>query len=109
MSREKGSIAEDKAALYLEENGFMILQRNYYSRFGEIDIIATKEDVIHFVEVKSAEDYETAIYNITPSKLQKVIKTAYTYIKKHALEKDFMIDAFVVTPDQMVLVENITL
>jgi len=109
MSRAKGNIAEDKAVLFLEERGFYIAQRNFYSRFGEIDIIASKEDVLHFVEVKSGEDYELAIQNITPSKINKLIKTAYVYMKKNSLNVDFVLDAVVVTPETIELIENITL
>ncbi|MEA1983958.1 MAG: YraN family protein, partial [Campylobacterota bacterium] len=35
MSRAKGNLAEDKAVLFLEERGFLIVERNFYSRFGE--------------------------------------------------------------------------
>ncbi len=57
MSRAKGNLAEDKACKFLDENGFMIVERNFYSRFGEIDIIASKDEVLHFVEVKSGLDF----------------------------------------------------
>ena len=109
MSRVKGNIAEDKACAFLFENGFEIVERNFYSRFGEIDIIATKEGVFHFVEVKSGEDYELAIQNITPSKLRKFIHTVDVYLKKNALVVDYMIDGVVVIPDGVQIVENITL
>jgi len=109
MSRAKGNIAEDKAASFLSRNGYEIIERNFYSRFGEIDIIATKENVLHFVEVKSGEDYELAIQNITPRKLSRLIKTAYVYMKKNSLDVDFMLDALVVTPNHIQMLENITL
>ncbi|WP_304545644.1 YraN family protein [Sulfurimonas microaerophilic] len=109
MSREKGRVAEDKATVFLEENGYEIIERNFYSRFGEIDIIVRKERVLHFVEVKSGDDYESAIANITPTKLSRIIKTANVYMKKHNTECDFTFDALVVTLDEVVLVENITL
>ena len=109
MSRHKGNIAENKACEFLLENGFRVLERNFYSRFGEIDIIASKGEVFHFIEVKSGFDYETAIQNITPKKLQKFIKTVHVYMKKNALNIDFMIDAVIVTPQDIQLVENITL
>ena len=109
MSRAKGNIAEEKACAYLLENGYAIVDKNFYSRFGEIDIIASKESVLHFVEVKSGEDYEKAIQNITPSKLSKMIKTADIYMKKKAYEGDYTFDAIIVTPQELTLVEDITL
>jgi len=109
MSRAKGNLAEDKACQFLDENGYMIIERNFYSRFGEIDIIASKDEVLHFIEVKSGLDYESAIQNITPSKLRKFIKTVNVYIKKNALDVNFMIDAVVITPKNIEIIENITL
>ena len=109
MSRAKGNRAEDKAAIFLEDNGYLVIERNFYSRFGEIDIIASKDNVLHFVEVKSGEDYELAVQNITPTKLSRIIKTANVYIKKNALHVDFMLDAIVVTPKTIEMIENITL
>jgi len=109
MSRAKGNIAEERASLFLEKEGFVIVERNFYSRFGEIDIIATKENVLHFVEVKSGQNYELAIQNITPSKIKKLIKTANVYMKKSALDVTFVLDALTVTPEGIELIENITL
>ncbi len=105
MSRVKGNIAEDKAVFYLQELGFDIIDRNYYSRFGEIDIIAQKEAVLHFVEVKSGE-YDP-IYQITPSKISKILKTADIYMQKKRLDMDYCVDALVVT-ESCELIENIT-
>jgi len=109
MSRAKGNLAEDKACKFLDENGFMIVERNFYSRFGEIDIIATKDEALHFIEVKSGLDYESAIQNITPKKLSRLIRTGDVYMKKNSLNVYFVYDALVVTPKNIELVENITL
>jgi putative endonuclease len=109
MSRAKGNIAEDRACDFLLQNGFSIVDRNFYSPFGEIDIVASKDETFHFVEVKSGVDYESAIQNITPSKLRKFTKTLNVYLKKNSLNVDFMIDAIVVTSDDIWLIDNITL
>ena len=109
MSRAKGNVAEDKASEFLLGLGFTIVERNFYSRFGEIDIIAVKDEVLHFVEVKSGLDYESAIQNITPKKLSRLIKTGDVYMKKNSLHVDFVYDALVVTPKAVDIVENITL
>jgi len=109
VSRAKGNIAEDKATLFLEERGYFVAERNFYSRFGEIDIIATKDDVLHFVEVKSGEDYELAVQNITPRKLSRLIRTGDVYMKKNSLDVDFTYDAIIITPTEIEFIENITL
>ena len=108
MSRAKGDIAESKACNYLLENGYQVVERNFYSRFGEIDIIAFKDDVLHFVEVKSALDYELAVQNITPLKLRKLLKTGDTYLKKNGVKSAYMYDAIIVTPISLDMIENIT-
>jgi putative endonuclease len=109
MSRAKGNIAEDKACNFLYESGYTVLERNFYSRFGELDIIAIRNDVLHFIEVKSAEEYELAIQNITPKKLSRLIKTAQIYMSKNSFDTDFTFDAVVVTPEKIDIVENITM
>ena len=109
MSRAVGDIGEDKAVLYLRANGFSVVDRNVSSRFGEIDIIVIKDEVLHFVEVKSSYDYEIAVQNITPAKMHKFIRTVDVYIKKHHLDMNYCIDALIVTPDEITLIENITL
>ncbi len=109
MSRQKGNLAEDKACEFLLENGFSLVERNFYSRFGEIEIIATKDEVLHFVEVKSGLDFESAIQNITPKKLSRLIKTGDVFMKKNSLHVDFVYDAVIVTQKDIEIVENITL
>lgn len=109
VSRAKGNLAEQKASEFLQERGFSIVERNFYSRFGEIDIIALKDDVLHFVEVKSGLDYESAISNITKVKLSRLIKTGNVYIKKYSCHNDYVHDAIIVTPKSIEMIENITL
>jgi len=109
MSRAVGDKGEEKAVLYLQKEGFSIVDRNVSSRFGEIDIIAMKEEVLHFVEVKSSYNYEIAVQNITPTKMKKFLRTVDVYIKKHQLDLCYSIDAVIVTPEETTLIENITL
>ncbi|MDD5051997.1 MAG: YraN family protein [Sulfuricurvum sp.] len=108
-TRARGNIAEERGCDYLRNKGFRIIDRNVYNRFGEIDIIAIKEDVIHFIEVKSAQTYEQAINNITPSKLQKLNRTIQTYLQQKRLNLDYCIDGLIVTDMKIEYIENITL
>jgi len=107
LSRKVGFKAEDKAVLFLEENGFRIIERNFYSKFGEIDIIALKDDILHFIEVKSGK-YEP-IYQITPSKLSKIIKTSQIYLNKTKLNFDYCYDAIIVKENDIDFIENISI
>lgn len=105
-----GNASETLATKYLEQNHFSILERNYYARkLGEIDIIASKNGVLHFIEVKSAGADFDPVYNITSSKLRKVINSAYYYMKERRLDMAFSIDALIIRKGDIELIENITL
>jgi len=108
MSRVLGNIAEDKACLYIQERGFQIIERNFTLRGGEIDIIAIKDEVLHFIEVKSGSSYDP-LYNITPKKLQHVINTAHRFMQKKHLDLCFQIDAISVQDNTCKLIENISI
>jgi len=105
-----GNKSEDLAVKFLQEHGFLIIERNFYaSRLGEIDIIAKKDNVLHFVEVKSSRKSFEPIYNITASKLNKLIKSANYYLKQKKLDFAWCIDALIIKNGKIELIENITL
>ena len=106
-----GDQSETLATQFLEQEGFVILERNYFARkLGEIDIIAQKDEVLHFIEVKSGKS-ETfdPVYNITPAKLRKVINSAHYYMKTKGLDTSFSVDALIVRGDEVEFIENVTL
>ncbi len=108
-TKSKGDRAESRAAAYLQQAGFTVIERNYFAKkLGEIDIIAKKEGVLHFVEVKSGIGFDP-VYNLTPSKLAKVIRSAQLYMKQHRTDTSFCIDACIVRGDEIDFLENITL
>jgi putative endonuclease len=109
MSRSKGVAAEERACVYLREKGFDIIDRNVHSRFGEIDIIALKNEVVHFVEVKSGHSYEAALQNITPAKLSRILKTVDVYMARRRLDLDHTIDVAIVVGDRVYFLPDITL
>lgn len=80
--REIGDVGEEATANFLLKNGYEILKRNYTVRGGEIDIIAKKNDVIAFVEVKTRgkNPIVTGENAITNSKKQLIIKTAERFL-----------------------------
>ena len=105
----KGNLFETKACKFLVSKDFTIIERNYYAKkLGEIDIIATKDDVYHFVEVKSGESFE-AVYNITPSKLHKLYRSIEYYLKVKNLNVSYCVDAIIFAKEELEYLENITL
>jgi len=108
VSRNKGNRAEDLACNYLKNQGFRIVERNFYSKFGEIDIIAVKDDILHIIEVKSGRNFEP-VYNITPGKLQKILKTIDFFMMKKKLNFPYQIDAIIIKNSDIEFLENITI
>ncbi len=108
-TKSKGNKAENIACKYLTKNNYKILDRNFYFKGGEIDIIAYKENVLHFIEVKSGNNFEP-IYNITPSKMKRIIKGAYIYMRqKKFTSTPFCIDAIIIKKDSIEFLRNLTL
>ena len=109
MSRFKGDIAEQKACEFLVSQAYEIIEQNFYAKkLGEIDIICKKDKIYHFIEVKSALDYENAINNITPSKLSKLKRSIDYYIQTKKLNCSYCMDAIIVVDEQIEFLENIT-
>ena len=73
-----GNAGEEKAANYLCEKGYTIIERNWRSRGGEIDIIATKDDTIVFVEVKTlpSGNIDTLSHLLNKRKQKRIEETA---------------------------------
>jgi putative endonuclease len=109
-SRFVGKKNEDLVISYLQENGFVIVDRNFYAKkFGEIDIIALKDEVLHFIEVKSSKGSFDAVYNVTPTKLKRVINSVQYYLQQKKLNFAWMIDVIVVNNGNIRHIENVTL
>jgi len=105
----KGNKYEQKACEYLIAQGFIIIEQNFFAKkLGEIDIIAKKDDVYHFVEVKSGDSFE-AVYNITQKKLFKLFRSIEYYIKIKNLDISYCVDAIIFAGDELEYLENITL
>ena len=84
--RKIGDIGEEVAVKYLERKGFRILERNYLRKWGEIDIIAEKGQLLSFIEVKSVsrESGSRETYrpeeNVHPAKLKRLHWAIRTYL-----------------------------
>lgn len=78
-----GKNAESTAEKYLRKKGYKILERNYRTDLGEVDIIARHKGAIVFVEVKARKSnrYGAAKFAVTPSKQRKISMVALFYLK----------------------------
>ena len=88
LKREIGDIGENAASKYLKKNGYKILERNYRKTFGEIDIIAEKEDVLVFVEVKTRknDEFGRPCEFVNSAKQERIKKTALAYICERQID-----------------------
>ncbi|OHA23350.1 MAG: hypothetical protein A3G52_01085 [Candidatus Taylorbacteria bacterium RIFCSPLOWO2_12_FULL_43_20] len=102
-NKELGSKGEDIACLFLMKHGYHIIERNYWRKWGEIDIVAQKGKRIYFIEVKtvSRESIKqisgSSAYkpedNVHPRKRQRLARIFQTYlINKHVTDAKWQFD-----------------
>jgi len=85
-SRDIGALGEKIAAEYLTGLGYMIRERNFRLREGEIDIIAEKDDFLVFIEVRTrtSTSYGTPEESVTAQKKERLIALAEAYREDRA-------------------------
>lgn len=83
--REEGAKGEERAINILKTEGYRILEKNYRTQFGEIDIIAEEGGYLVFVEVKKRNTltFGDPLHAINELKKRHMIKSAQLYLKKH--------------------------
>ena len=90
-TKQLGNLAETYAARYLAGKGYVILSQNYRQPWGEIDIVARKEDVLMFVEVK-ANRRELAGFEpelrVDHAKRQRMARIAQTFLQDMNFSSD---------------------
>lgn len=94
-TKKYGDLGEEYAVKLLQKKGYKIIDKNFRSKFGEIDIIAKEGDTLVFVEVKTrwSKKYGKPEEAVTPSKIVKIKKTADYYCLTHStLPKRMRID-----------------
>ena len=82
MSRAEGVWGEAQIANYLRRRRYELLAHSYHCRFGEIDLIARKDGVLCFVEVKTRTNLSCGLPReyVTPKKQERLRKTAAWYL-----------------------------
>ena len=111
-SKKVGEVGENLAVEYLKKNGYKILDRNYVLRFSgapqsaEIDIIAKRDNVISFIEVKTIVAKEGSSWppeeKVNFQKQRKIMRAAETWLSKHriAFDSAMQLDIIAVTIDR---------
>ncbi len=104
-----GKIGENIATKWLITKDYSVIERNYQKKWGEIDIIVTKDSNIHFVEVKSVsygtrEDLEYAVShetwrpeeNVHREKLKRLGRAIETWLSEKKYKGEWQIDVLTV-------------
>ena len=84
---KKGSYYEDIACEYLKQLKFKIIQRNYRTRLGEIDLICSEGNELVFVEVKGGKNTPEPFLRVDQQKLHRLENTMRHYL--HHTDKDW--------------------
>ena len=89
FNKDIGALGESIAEEYLTNIGYIVLDKNFRSKFGEIDIICKDGNYIAFVEVKAryGSIYGTPAESVTAKKQNRIYKTAQLYILKKRIWK----------------------
>ena len=98
IKRAVGDLGEGIACIYLQNKGFTVVERNYLIPWGEIDIIAQKDNKLHFVEVKSVTreagrgDGSRVTFrpeeNMHPAKIRRLHRAIQTYLLQRKVPED---------------------
>ncbi|MFP3983723.1 MAG: YraN family protein [Desulfurivibrionaceae bacterium] len=86
FKRQKlGKKGEDLARKHLEEAGYNVIESNYRTRSGEIDLIANDAGVLVFIEVKtrSSDRFGTPLEGVTAAKCRQISKVALEYLSRN--------------------------
>jgi putative endonuclease len=101
-----GKLGERLAWIYLIGKGYKILEKNYRTRWGEIDLIGQKRGSIVFFEVKTRtnQNFGWPEEAVTDAKLDKIIATGLDYLESHNLNLSWQIDVISIIIDKQYLI-----
>lgn len=94
-SAETGRKAEQAARVYLEMRGFKIIEQNWRLPKYEIDIVAIKDNIVHFVEVKYRykDDQGSGFDAITETKLKQMKRAAWAWVDENKWHDEYVLSA----------------
>ena len=80
-----GNKGEIIAANYLANKGFQVLEKNFKTRYGELDLVALEADCIVFVEVKTRTSTKFGVPedSVTPQKIERLQKAGLLWLQEH--------------------------
>jgi putative endonuclease len=103
-TREKGRIGEELAGEYLKKNNYKIIEKNYYTRWGEIDLVAqdNSNGELVFVEVKMRNSRACGFPEeaVDEKKLNKLAMAAEIYLDKEKIDGNYRFDCLAIVKER---------
>lgn len=110
MNRRKIGIQNENLAVnYLKNKGYKIIKQNFYTKYGEIDIIAKDKDILVFIEVrsKSYNKFGTPEETINQIKKRKIINTAKVFLRNYNFNfEEIRFDVIAILEENINHIEN---
>ena len=109
FNQEFGQYGEDLAARFCRQNKFKIIKRNFRCKGGEIDIIADRDNVLHFIEVKNrSSDLIPGRYAVDAKKQRHIRQAAQVYLLQNNLANKCLVsfDVIEITDGKLEFLEN---
>ncbi len=106
LHNDLGKLGEQKAAELLQSKGYKILERDWHWQHKDVDIIAEKDEVLVFVEVKTrSTSFKSPLESIDKTKVKNILMVADTYVNKIDYSGNIRFDiiTLVGTPKQFVI------
>ncbi len=113
---DTGKKGEELAATFFTNNGYTLLEKNWRTGHMEVDIIAAKNGMLHFIEVKcrSTKKFGKPEENVSRNKIKLLIDASAEYLHKNPEWQKIQFDVLAITlhpsePDEYFLIEDVYL
>lgn len=102
-----GHDAEKQAAEYMKQQGYKIVELNWKTKYCEIDIVAQKDKIMYFTEVKyrKSNTFGSGFDYITPKKLKQMTFAAEMWVSNHSWEGDYQLVALAIDGSDIDFIE----
>jgi putative endonuclease len=106
-TRQKGAYFEYLAEMFLVKQGFTLIYKNFYTKYGEIDLVCQRKGALHFIEIKcvSRRTFEKGILpeqHVTREKIKKMRSVALIFVQRFDLcVEDVSLDLIAIVSDSI--------
>lgn len=108
-SIKKGRAAETAALAYLRQQGLRLIEQNFFTRWGEIDLIMCHQQTLVFVEVRQRTNtkFGGAVASVSQAKQDRLWKTAQIYLQRYAVPPPCRFDLLAFHGSQVAWIHDI--